>query len=72
MTKHSPHRYFKPSPDIIRLAVMLYDFFPWSLSSLDAEVEQQRQWSNLHGLSLHSAHLTPVCHRCHSKGTAGA
>jgi putative transposase len=24
MTKHSPFRYFKTSPEIIRLAVMLY------------------------------------------------
>ncbi|MEZ7983714.1 MAG: IS6 family transposase, partial [Paracoccaceae bacterium] len=24
MTKHSPFRYFKTSPEVIRLAVMLY------------------------------------------------
>jgi putative transposase len=31
MTKRSPFRYFKTSPDIIRLAVMLYIRFPLSL-----------------------------------------
>jgi hypothetical protein len=31
MTKHSPCRYFKTSPEIIRLAVMLYVRFPLSL-----------------------------------------
>jgi len=31
MTKHSPFRYFKTSPEIIRLAVMLYVRFPLSL-----------------------------------------
>ncbi|MDB0052884.1 IS6 family transposase, partial [Ascidiaceihabitans sp.] len=30
MTKHSPFRYVKTSPDIIRLAVMLYVHFPLS------------------------------------------
>ncbi|MDA9206669.1 IS6 family transposase, partial [Planktomarina temperata] len=28
MAKHSPFRYFKTSPEIIRLAVMLYVRFP--------------------------------------------
>jgi transposase-like protein len=31
MSKRSPFRYFKSSPDIIRLAVMLYIRFPLSL-----------------------------------------
>jgi len=31
MTKRSPFRYFKTSPEIIRLAVMLYVRFPPSL-----------------------------------------
>ena len=31
MTKHSPFRYFKTRPEIIRLAVMLYVRFPLSL-----------------------------------------
>ncbi|MBT6190688.1 MAG: IS6 family transposase, partial [Tateyamaria sp.] len=30
MTKHSPFRYFKTSPEIIHLAVMLYVRFPLS------------------------------------------
>ncbi|MDC0959247.1 IS6 family transposase, partial [Planktomarina temperata] len=28
MTKHSPFRYFKTNPEIIRLTVMLYVRFP--------------------------------------------
>jgi putative transposase len=35
MTKHSPFRYFKTSPEIIRRAVMLYVRFP--LSPRDVE-----------------------------------
>ena len=35
MTKHSPFRYFKTSPDIIRLAVMLYVRFPLSLRNVE-------------------------------------
>ncbi len=35
MTKHSPFRYFKTSPEIIRLAVMLYVRFPLSLLNVD-------------------------------------
>ena len=31
MPKQSPFRYFKTSPEIIRLAVMLYTRFPLSL-----------------------------------------
>ena len=31
MTKRSPFRYFKTSPEIIRLAVMLYVRYPLSL-----------------------------------------
>jgi|TARA_B110000093_G_scaffold147414_1_gene159930 hypothetical protein len=30
MKKHSPFRYFKTSPEIIRLAVMLYVRFLWA------------------------------------------
>ena len=36
MTKHSPFRYFKTSPEIIRLAVMLYVRFPLSLRNVEA------------------------------------
>ena len=35
MTKHSPFRYFKTSPEIIRLAVMLYVRFPLSISDVE-------------------------------------
>ena len=35
MTKHSPFRYFKSSPEIIRLAVMLYVRFPLSLRNVE-------------------------------------
>ena len=35
MTKRSPFRYFKTSPDVIRLAVMLYMRFPLSLRNVE-------------------------------------
>jgi putative transposase len=35
MTKHNPFRYFKKSPEIIRLAVMLYVRFPLSLRNVE-------------------------------------
>jgi transposase-like protein len=35
MTKHSPIRYFKASPEIIRLAVMMYVRFPLSLGNVE-------------------------------------
>ena len=35
MSKRSPFRYFKTSPEIIRLAVMLYVRFPLSLRNVD-------------------------------------
>ena len=35
MTKHSPFKYFKTSPEIIRLAVMLYVRFPLSLRNVE-------------------------------------
>ncbi len=35
MTKRSPFRYFKTSPEIIRLAVMLYIRFPLSLRTVE-------------------------------------
>jgi len=35
MTKRFPFRYFKTSPDIIRLAVMMYDRFPLSLRNVE-------------------------------------
>lgn len=35
MTKGSPLRYFKTSPEIIRLALMLYNRFPLSLRNVE-------------------------------------
>jgi putative transposase len=35
MTRHSPFRYFKTSPEIIRLAVMMYIQFPLSLRNVE-------------------------------------
>jgi len=35
MTKHSPFRYFKTSLEIIRLAVMLYVWFPLSFRNVE-------------------------------------
>jgi len=35
MTEHSPFRYFKTSPEIIRLAVMMYVRFPLSLRNVE-------------------------------------
>jgi hypothetical protein len=31
----NPFRYFKTSPDVIRLAVMMYVRFPWSLRNVE-------------------------------------
>jgi putative transposase len=53
MTKRSPFRYFKTSPEIIRLALMLYVGFPLSLrnvedllheSGIDVSHEAVRFW----------------------------
>jgi putative transposase len=35
MIKYSPFRYFKTSPEVIRLAVMLYVRFPLSLRNVE-------------------------------------
>ena len=35
MTQRSPFRYFKTSPEVIRLAVMLYIRFPLSLRNVE-------------------------------------
>lgn len=35
MTKRSPFKYFKTSPEIIRLAVMMYIRFPLSLRNVE-------------------------------------
>ncbi len=58
MTKRSPFRYFKTSPEIIRLAVMLYVRFPLSLRNvedllhergIDISHETARFWWNRFG-----------------------
>ena len=58
MTKRSPFRYFKTSPEIIRLAVMLYVRFPLSLRNvedlihergIDVSHETVRFWWNRFG-----------------------
>jgi len=58
MTKRSPFRYFKTSPDIIRLAVMMYVRFPLSLRNvedllhergIDVSHETIRFWWNRFG-----------------------
>ena len=61
MTKPSPFRYFKTSPEIIRLAVMLYVRFPLSLRNvedllhergIDVSHETIRFWWNRFGPML--------------------
>ncbi len=58
MTKRSPFRYYKTSPEIIRLAVMLYVRFPLSLRNvedllhergLEVSHEAVRFWRNRFG-----------------------
>ncbi len=58
MTKRSPFKYFKTSPEIIRLAVMLYVRFPLSLRNvedllhergIDVSHETIRFWWNRFG-----------------------
>lgn len=58
MTKRSPFRYFRTSPEIIRLAVMLYVRYPLSLRNvedllnergIDISHETVRFWWNRFG-----------------------
>lgn len=58
MIKRSPFRYFRTSPDIIRLAVMMYVRFPLSLRNvedllhergIDISHETVRFWWNRFG-----------------------
>ena len=58
MPKPSPFRYFKTSPEIIRLAVMMYIRFPLSLRNvedllhergIDLSYESVRFWWNRFG-----------------------
>ena len=57
MTKRSPFRYFKTSPEIIRLAVMLYIRFRLSLRNVEDHLQERgveishetvRYWWNRH------------------------
>ena len=41
MTKRSPFRYFKTSPEIIRLAVMMYVRFPRSLRNVEDPLHER-------------------------------
>ena len=41
MTKRSPFKYFKTSPEIIRLAVMLYVRFPLSLRNVEGLLHER-------------------------------
>ena len=43
MTKRSPFRYFKKSPELIRLAVMMYVRFPLSLRNVE-DLLHEREW----------------------------
>jgi putative transposase len=61
MTKRSPFRYFKTSPEIIRLAVMLYIRFPVSLRNVEDLLHERgieishetvRYWWNRFGPSF--------------------
>jgi putative transposase len=41
MTKRNPFRYFKTSPEIIRLAVMMYVRFPSSLRNVEGLLHER-------------------------------
>jgi putative transposase len=41
MIKRSPFRYFKTSPEIIRLAVMMYVRFPLSLRNVEGLLHER-------------------------------
>jgi putative transposase len=41
MTKRSPFRYFKTSPEIIRLAVIMYVRFPLSLRNVEDQLHER-------------------------------
>ncbi len=41
MTNHSPLRYFKTSPEVIRLAVMMYVRFPLSLRNVEDILDER-------------------------------
>ncbi len=60
MTKHSPFRYFKTSPAIIRLAVMLYVRFPLSLRNVEDQLHER-------GVDINYEAILYWLHRCVSK-----
>jgi len=64
MTKTNPFRYFQPSPEVIRLAVMLYVRFPLSLRNVEDLLHERgidichetvRYWWNKFGPMFASA-----------------
>ena len=68
MTKRSPFRYFKTSPEIIRLAVMMYVRYPLSLRNvedllhergIDISHETIRFWWNRFGPLFAAENPTP-------------
>ena len=69
MTKRSPFRYFKTSPEIIRLSVMMYFRFPLSLRNvedllhergIDISQETVRFWWNRFGPLFAAEIHTPM------------
>jgi hypothetical protein len=60
MTKCSPFRYFKTSPKIIRMAVMLYVRFPLSLPNVEIVKLQSFGWNAFGGLFLGGKDSTPL------------
>jgi len=59
MTKRSPFRYFRTSPEIIRLAVMLYIRFPLSLRYVE-DLARARHRGELRDGQVLVAALRPV------------
>ena len=66
MTEHSPFKYFKTSPEVIRLTVMLYVRFPLSLRNVedllhergvDVSHETIQFWWNRFGLMFEPTHF---------------
>jgi putative transposase len=48
MKNHNPFRYFKTSPEIIRLAVMMYVRFPLSLHNVEDLVHESGGFTIMH------------------------
>ncbi len=69
MTKHFPFRYFKTSPEIIRLMVMMYVRFPLSLCNVEDFLHERgieishetvRFWWNRFGPMFVEDHCRPL------------